>query len=331
MAKKRIDVCLVERKLTESREKAQSLVEQGKVLVNGMPVKKPASLVDEFCKISVIEDDGSSYVSRGGFKLEKALDVFGIDPNGMRVIDIGASTGGFTDCLLRRGARSVAAVDVGYGQLAWSLRNDPRVTVMERTNIRNVSPDDFDDLFDMAVIDVSFISLDKILDAVVRLLAGGSSADTGSQNDQLSTLRAVTDCCERAPISNTVISLIKPQFEAGRERIGKKGVVREASVHRDILSEVWDAFERRGLCVMGLSYSPIKGPEGNIEFLIHAKRVDGDGALISCSGDAAENNTLDTDNVTTVGAMLEACTDGGNPLNKIALIEAVVDEAHSSL
>jgi 23S rRNA (cytidine1920-2'-O)/16S rRNA (cytidine1409-2'-O)-methyltransferase len=300
-----------------------------------MPVKKPASLVDEFYKISVIEDDGSSYVSRGGLKLEKALDVFGIDPNGMKVIDIGASTGGFTDCLLRRGARSVTAVDVGYGQLAWSLRNDPRVTVMERTNIRNVTPDDFDDdsdnLFDMAVIDVSFISLDKILDSVVRLLADGSSADTGSSNDQLSTQGVVMGGCGRRPISNTVVSLVKPQFEAGRERIGKKGVVREASVHRDILSEVWDAFERRGLCVMGLSYSPIKGPEGNIEFLIHARRVDGDSVLISCSTDTDENCALDNDNAAAVGAKLEVCADGGNPLDKIALIEAVVDEAHNSL
>ncbi|MBI4733411.1 MAG: TlyA family RNA methyltransferase [Rubrobacteridae bacterium] len=250
MAKKRADIYIVEKGITQSREKAQQLILDGAVLANGRPVGKPSSLIDEHSNIVLLDGKKTAYVSRGGLKLEKALKEFGVDVVDLNVIDIGASTGGFTDCLLKNGARHVTAVDVGYGQLAWSLRNDPRVTVMERTNIRNVSAEDFSELFDLATIDVSFISLDKILDVVVGLLKGdGEDGSAGS-----------------------VVALVKPQFEAGRERVGKKGVVRDAGVHRDVLSEVWDAFERRELTVCGMTFSPIKGPEGNIEFLIYASR-----------------------------------------------------------
>jgi 23S rRNA (cytidine1920-2'-O)/16S rRNA (cytidine1409-2'-O)-methyltransferase len=273
MVKRRADVQIVKAGAADSRERARQLIEQGIVLADGKPVAKPASMIDEHSHITIIEKESYSYVSRGGLKLEKALSEFGVDPSDMNVIDIGASTGGFTDCLLRHGAKAVTAVDVGYGQLAWSLRNDPRVTVMERTNIRNVKADDFKERFDLATVDVSFISLEKILDAVVALIAP----------------------------SGSIIALVKPQFEAGRERVGKKGVVRDAAIHRDVLSAVWDAFERRGLRVRGLSYSPIKGPEGNIEFLIYAARV-------VVGGSAKTDDAI-----------------------KNALIESVVDDAHRML
>lgn len=216
-----------------------------KVYVDAKPIEKPSSLVDAGGHITITQDD--AYVSRGGLKLEKALQEFAIDPTGKLAIDIGASTGGFTDCLLRHGAKHVVAIDVGYGQLAWSLREDPRVTVLERTNIRYVTTDDIPHLADLITIDVSFISLQKILPIVAALLAPGGE----------------------------IVALVKPQFEAGRARVGKKGVVKDASVHRDVLSETWDFFEQNGMRINGLSFSPIKGPEGNLEFLLH---IAGDGS-----------------------------------------------------
>lgn len=243
MAKKRADIYLVEAGVVESREQARRLINEGKVFAGGKPVSKPASLIERGSHITVLEP--TSYVSRGGLKLEKALHLFGVNPEGKFCIDVGASTGGFTDCMLRHGARKVVAIDVGYGQLAWSLRQNPKVVVMERTNIRYVSAEDLEEPADLVTVDVSFISLDKILDSVLSLMKP----------------------------EGELISLVKPQFEAGRERIGKKGVVKDPEVHRDILTHTWDLFVQNGLRVKGLTYSPIKGPEGNIEFLIYASQV----------------------------------------------------------
>lgn len=232
-------MCLVEAGITTSREQARRLIEEGKVFADGKPVSKPASLLDANSHITVLKE--TSYVSRGGLKLEKALHEFSVDPSGKTAIDVGASTGGFTDCLLRHGAKKVVAIDVGYGQLAWSLRQDPRVVVMERTNIRNVGPADIGELADLITIDVSFISLEKIQDSVSRLVKP----------------------------EGKIVALIKPQFEVGKERVGKKGVVREAVLHKDVLERLWDFYVEAGFSVKGLTYSPIRGPEGNIEFLIY--------------------------------------------------------------
>lgn len=243
MAKKRADVYLTETGIAGSREQARRLINEGKVLADGKPVGKPASLIDEHSHITVIEEP--SYVSRGAFKLEKAIDSFGVDPEGKLAVDVGASTGGFTDLLLRRGAEKVVAIDVGYGQLAWPLRQNPRVIVMERTNIRDVKPEDLPALADLVTIDVSFISIGKIHGAVADLLKPDGE----------------------------IIALIKPQFEAGRERVGKKGVVKDPEVHRDVIRRLWDFYEEHGMFIKGLTYSPIKGPEGNIEFLIYLSRT----------------------------------------------------------
>ncbi|MBS3908279.1 MAG: TlyA family RNA methyltransferase [Actinobacteria bacterium] len=247
MGRKRADVYLVESGLVESREQARRLIIARKVYVDAKPIEKPSSLVDEGGHITIDRDD--SYVSRGGLKLEKALREFSIDPTGKAAIDIGASTGGFTDCLLSKGVKQVVAVDVGYGQLAWSLRQDPRVIVLERTNIRHVKPDDLPYLADLITIDVSFISLQKILSSVLALLAPDGE----------------------------IVALVKPQFEAGRARVGKKGVVKDPTVHKDVLNETWEFFEKNGMRIKGISFSPIKGPEGNLEFLLYAA---GDGAPV---------------------------------------------------
>lgn len=239
MAKKRADVILVESGTASSREQARWLINEGKAFADGKPISKPASLIDEHAHITILEEP--SYVSRGGLKLEKALHVFGINPAGKITIDVGASTGGFTDCLLRHGANKVVAIDVGYGQLAWSLRQDPRVIVMERTNIRYVKPEDLPELADLVTIDVSFISLEKIHDSVAKLLKPGGE----------------------------IVALVKPQFEVGKGLVGKKGVVKDAAAHRNVLTRLWDFYLEKGMVIKGLTYSPIKGPEGNIEFLMY--------------------------------------------------------------
>ncbi len=197
-------------------------------------------------------EEGPSYVSRGGLKLAGALDVFGLDPRGMRAIDVGASTGGFTDCLLQRGAGSVVAVDVGYGQLAWSLRGDERVSVFERTNIRKADPQVLGAPFDLAVIDVSLIGLDKVLPVVASMVSP----------------------------EGDMVALVKPQFEAGRDRVGKNGVVRGPDIHADVLSAVAGTVEGLGWTVRGMTWSPVKGPKGNIEFWIWSSRH-GDAAVSS--------------------------------------------------
>lgn len=215
----------------------------GIVFVEGNRADKAGLRVAPDITIEV-RGDPVPYVSRGGLKLEWALERFGIDVEGKVAADIGASTGGFTDCLLQRGAAKVFAVDVGYGQLAWTLRQDPRVVVLERTNARYLTPEDLDEPVDLAVVDVSFISLGKIFPALVRLLLP----------------------------QGTVVALIKPQFEAGPEQVGKRGVVRDAAVHRAVLQRVIQEAELSGLVVLDLTWSPVTGPEGNIEFFVHFSR-----------------------------------------------------------
>lgn len=239
--KKRVDVALVERGLAQSREKAQALVMSGVVYIGENKVTKASVSVTDGDALTV-RQSGTGYVSRGALKLEKGLRVFGVDPAGVVAMDLGASTGGFTDVLLKHGAAHVFAIDVGYGQLDWKLRNDPRVTVMERTNARYLTREALSLQPTLAVMDVSFISITRILPAAAAIMGEDGA----------------------------FISLIKPQFEAGRERVGKKGVVRDAQVHRDVIAEVLAFIEHDlGWAAQALSFSPIKGPEGNIEFLVH--------------------------------------------------------------
>ena len=240
MAKQRLDLVLVEKGLETSRERAKAVIMSGIVYVNNQKADKPGLLCGED---DTVEVRGSTlkYVSRGGLKIEKALSFFEIDPKDMVVMDVGASTGGFTHCLLMNGAKKVYSVDVGYGQLAWELRTDERVVCMERTNIRHVTPEQIGDALDLAVIDVSFISLKLVLPAVKALLKQGGQ----------------------------VATLIKPQFEAGREKVGKKGVVREKSTHIEVIEKIVHLAEGLGFQVLNVTYSPIRGPEGNIEFLAH--------------------------------------------------------------
>ena len=236
--KKRLDVLLTERGLQESRQRAQAVIMSGEVFVNGQRVDKPGTAVAEDAQIE-IRGGTLAYVSRGGLKLEKAMATFPIDLRGAVCADIGASTGGFTDCMLQNGAEKVYAVDVGYGQLAWKLRGDPRVVCLERTNARYLTHEQVPDELDFASVDVSFISLKLILPPLNGLLKDGGHA-----------------AC-----------LVKPQFEAGREKVGKKGVVRDPDVHLEVLEHFLDHAKESGFTVLGLTYSPIRGPEGNIEYL----------------------------------------------------------------
>ena len=239
--KKRVDVALVERGLASSREKAQALVMSGVVYIGENKVTKASVTVSEEDDL-IVRQSGTGYVSRGALKLEKGLKVFDVDAKGVVAMDLGASTGGFTDVLLQNGAAHVYAIDVGYGQLDWKLRNDPRVTVMERTNARYLKAEDLPLRPTLGVMDVSFISITKILPAAAEIMGEDGA----------------------------FISLIKPQFEAGRDRVGKKGVVRDAQVHKDVIREVLSFIENEmGWAAQALSFSPITGPEGNIEFLVH--------------------------------------------------------------
>ncbi len=240
--KERLDVLVYGRGLAASREKARAAIMSGIVYVNGQKEDKPGSMFpdDEELKLE-IRGKALPFVSRGGLKLDKAVKEFGLDLSGFCCMDIGASTGGFTDCMLQCGAEKVFSVDVGYGQLDWKLRNDPRVVCMEKTNIRYIKPEDIGgEKLDFASCDVSFISLRKVLPAVKPLLSGRAR----------------------------MVCLIKPQFEAGREEVGKHGVVRDIRVHRSVIDGIWSFAEQEGFTVEGLSFSPIKGPEGNIEYLI---------------------------------------------------------------
>ena len=256
MAKERLDVLVFDRGFAKSREAARAEIMAGGVFVGGQPALKPGTMVDINTDIEM-RGAKPRYVSRGGYKLEKALEYFGVDPEGKTCIDCGASTGGFTDCLLQNGASAVVAVDVGYGQLAWSVRSDPRVTALERTNIRYLTREKLGVKPSLAVVDVSFISLALVLPVLKELLEDGAQ----------------------------VICLIKPQFEAGREKVGKKGVVRDAAVHKEVLDNFMSTAQKAGFAVSGITFSPIKGPEGNIEFL----------AFLSSSRGVSENADIDTE------------------------------------
>lgn len=238
--KERLDVLLVKRNLAESREKAKAVIMSGIVYVDGQKEDKAGTTFEESVSIEV-RGTTLPYVSRGGLKLEKAMTHFGVTLEGKICMDVGASTGGFTDCMLQNGAVRVYAIDVGHGQLAWKLRNDERVVCMEKTNIRYVTDDNIHDKIQFSSIDVSFISLTKVLEPVKALLA-----DDGQ-----------------------VVCLIKPQFEAGREKVGKKGVVREKSTHLEVIESVISYAKSIGFGILNLEFSPIKGPEGNIEYLLY--------------------------------------------------------------
>ncbi len=238
--KERLDVLLVEKNIISSREKAKACIMEGKVYVDGQKVDKAGEKVSIDANIEY-RGDTLKYVSRGGLKLEKAMNEYDISLENKVCMDIGASTGGFTDCMLQNGACKVFSVDVGYGQFAWKLRTDERVVCMERTNIRYVTPDDIGELLDFASIDVSFISLKKIMPATLNLL---------KENGE-------------------VVALIKPQFEAGREKVGKKGVVREKETHKEVVYGIVDYLLEQDLNILGVNYSPIKGPEGNREYLVY--------------------------------------------------------------
>ena len=238
--KKRLDVLLTEQGYADTRSKAQAIIMAGQVYVDGQKADKPGISYEESVSIEV-RGDVCPYVSRGGLKLEKALRDFGVRPEGYVCSDSGASTGGFTDCLLQQGASKVFAIDVGYGQLDWKIRSDPRVVVMERTNLRYVTPEELGEPLDLSVVDVSFISLKIVLPTIKTLLK-----PTGQ-----------------------VLCLIKPQFEAGREKVGKKGVVRDPATHKEVLDMFVSLADQLGFTILGLTFSPVKGPEGNIEFLGH--------------------------------------------------------------
>ena len=257
--KERLDVLLVKRNLAESREKAKAVIMAGNVFVDGQREDKAGSIFPPDVSVEV-RGHVLPYVSRGGLKLEKALANFDVDVKDCVCTDVGSSTGGFTDCMLQNGAKKVYAIDVGRGQLDWKLRNDPRVVCMEKTNIRYVTPEDIGEPVDFSSIDVSFISLTKVLTPIRDYLKADGE----------------------------IVALIKPQFEAGREKVGKKGVVREKSTHREVIRKVMDHAQSIGFDLCALDFSPIKGPEGNIEYLIHLKKS---------GGAEGENRGIDPDAV----------------------------------
>ena len=263
--KKRLDVLLTERMFAESRAKAQAIIMSGNVYVDGQKADKPGTSYEESVEIEV-RGAVCPYVSRGGLKLEKALRDFGVKPVDFVCSDSGASTGGFTDCLLQQGAKKVFAIDVGYGQLDWKIRSDPRVVVMERTNIRYVTPEQLGEPLDLSVIDVSFISLKIVLPTIKTLLK-----PTGQ-----------------------VLCLIKPQFEAGKDKVGKKGVVRDPATHQEVLDSFVSLAHDQGFKILGLTFSPVKGPEGNIEFLGHLSLDEVDGIQPDTAAVVAQaHKTLD--------------------------------------
>lgn len=250
MKKERLDILLVERGLAASREKAKALIMTGKVLVAEEREEKAGAMVAPDAEIR-IKGEPEPFVSRGGYKLLKALTAFAIDLTGKTCMDIGASTGGFTDCMLQHGAKRVYSIDVGYGQLAWSLRQDERVVVLEKTNVRYLTEEQVPEPVDFASVDVSFISLTKIIDAAqTRLKYGGK-----------------------------MVCLIKPQFEAGREKVGKNGVVRDKKVHQEVIERIVQEMQDRQFVVLGLDFSPIKGPAGNIEYLLYIKNQKQEGGI----------------------------------------------------
>ena len=253
--KTRLDQYLCQNGFAQSRERAKALIMSGIVFINEQKADKAGDLVPEGAKVEVRGHD-IGYVSRGGLKLEKAMQVFPVSPDGKICMDIGASTGGFTDCMLQNGARKVYAVDVGYGQLAWKLRTDERVVNMERTNIRHVTPDDLADSIEFFSVDVSFISLKHIFPVAAQICLPGACG----------------------------VCLVKPQFEAGREKVGKKGVVREISTHLEVIQNAAGYAMANGVSVCGLDFSPVKGPEGNIEFLMFVQKEPASYPVFDLSG-----------------------------------------------
>lgn len=243
MSKERIDILLVEKNLVESREKGKRLIMEGIVFVDDKRIDKPGEKVDVDSSI-VIKGNSIPYVSRGGLKLEKAIEYFKLDLKDKVALDIGASTGGFTDCMIKNGVKKVYAIDVGYGQIDWTLRQDKRVVLKERTNIRYVTKEDIGELADFASIDVSFISLKLVLPVAMELIS-----DDGE-----------------------IVSLVKPQFEAGREKVGKKGIIKDQRVHKEVLLDIYRFCLNTGLFVKDITYSPIKGGTGNIEYLFYLKK-----------------------------------------------------------
>ncbi|MCR5602689.1 MAG: TlyA family RNA methyltransferase [Lachnospiraceae bacterium] len=284
--KQRLDVILINQGYATSREKARAIIMSGNVFVKGQREDKAGSTFEEEGIDLLVKGNPLKYVSRGGLKLEKALSEFPIELEGKVCMDIGASTGGFTDCMLQNGAAKVYSVDVGHGQLDWKLRNDERVVCMEKTNFRYMKPDDIEDKLDFASCDVSFISLDKILPPAYELLKDGAA----------------------------MVCLIKPQFEAGREKVGKKGVVRDKSVHEEVIFKVLKLAEETGFRVLGLTYSPIRGPEGNIEYLVYIKKTKTD-------------NENDRDNIGDKDDDAVSAAGDGNYDH----VKSIVNEAHERL
>ena len=293
--KERLDVLLVKQGLAQSREKAKAIIMSGNVFVDGQREDKAGATFDEEKVVITVKGNTLKYVSRGGLKLEKAIDNFGVDVKDAVCMDIGASTGGFTDCMLQNGATKVYSVDVGHGQLAWKLRNDERVVCMEKTNFRYLTRDDIQDDLDFASVDVSFISLTKILLPARNLLKDGGK----------------------------MVCLIKPQFEAGKEKVGKKGVVRDESVHVEVIEKIFDFIDILDFSFLALDYSPIKGPEGNIEYLIYIGKKPG----------LTEEHSEDTES--SVLARLKEVMEEGNGFSKTPdmkqLILDTVKAAHTTL
>lgn len=292
--KERLDVLLVKQGLAESREKAKAIIMSGNVFVQGQREDKAGAMFDESKAEITVKGSTLKYVSRGGLKLEKAMECFPISLAGKICMDIGASTGGFTDCMLQNGAVKVYSVDVGHGQLAWKLRNDDRVVCMEKTNFRYMVPEDIEDQLDFASVDVSFISLTKILIPARNLL---------KENGQM-------------------VCLIKPQFEAGKDKVGKKGVVREPKVHLEVIEKVFVFAKLVGFDILGLTYSPIKGPEGNIEYLVFLQKNPLE------SEKKAELTEQEAE-----AALKQIQTEESQPMEEEmkALMEKTVAEAHGAL
>ena len=295
MSKERLDVLLVNRRLADSREKAKAIIMTGNVFVNGQREDKAGAMFPDTCEIE-LKGVQMKYVSRGGYKLEKAVEQYAIDLTRRTCMDVGSSTGGFTDCMLQNGAVRVFAIDVGTNQLAWKLRSDERVVSMEQTNIRYVTPADIGgEYVDFVSIDVAFISLTKVLEPVKALMKPGAE----------------------------IVCLIKPQFEAGREQVGKKGVVRDPLIHEEVIRNVLSYAFGLGFELIGLEYSPIRGPEGNIEYLAYMRN--------SATSPKAEVSGIDGDPACST----DGCADGDTvsvlPEPVIALIKDTVAQAHASI
>lgn len=296
MAKERLDILLIQRGMATSRERARAVIMAGEVFVNGQREDKPGTAFDEN-KIETLEIRGEQlpYVSRGGLKLAKAVQDFGLTLSGKVCMDIGASTGGFTDCMLQNGAVKVYSVDVGHGQLDWKLRSDERVVCMEKTNFRYMVRDDIADDLDFASVDVSFISLTKILIPARKLLKA----------------------------QGQMVCLIKPQFEAGREKVGKKGVVRDAHVHEEVVKKIFDFADLVGFKILNLDYSPIRGPEGNIEYLIYLEKDSNRDTEVAGIDEAAGNHQLT--------GIVSAGTGISGLAENVSRIEETVRKAHEEL